>query len=229
MPLAEQLRSDESLGERRSALRRAAEQQVGPPRAAAQRGEKLPTPQAMLAGRCRRLSLDIYGRTEEARVADTEARVHAAPDRPLRVVAVEATKGGRGQEAFYSTCYDAKAEEVIAWYAARWSIEVSFHDSKQSLGFQEPQGWKRKAVERTAPVAMLLYSLIVLWFASEGHRHDRPLDCPWYTSKSAPSFADMLATLRRKSIRQKIFSLAPRGPGSRKIRQLLENAVALAA
>ena len=193
------------------------------------RGEKLPTPQAMLAGRCRRLSLDIYGRTEDARVADTEARVHAAPKRPLRVVAVEAIKAGRGQEAFYSTCHDATAENVITWYAARWSIEVSFHDSKQSLGFQEPQGWKRMAVERTAPVAMLLYSLIVLWFASEGHRHYRPLDCPWYTSKVAPSFADMLATLRRVSIRQKIFSLAPRGPGSRKIRQLLENAVTLAA
>ena len=192
------------------------------------RGEKLPTPQAMLAGRCRRRLLDIYGRTEEARVADIEARVHAAPDRPLRVVAVEAIKGGRGQEAFYSTCHNAKAEDVIAWYAARWSIEVSFRDSKQSLGFQEPQGWKRKAVERTAPVAMLLYSLIVLWFASEGHRHYRPLNRPWYTSKTAPSFADMLATLRRVSIRQKIFSLAPRGPGSRKIRQLLENIVTLA-
>jgi hypothetical protein len=200
--------------------------QKGRPR---KRGNKLPTPQAMLAGRCRRVSLDIYGRTERARIADTEARVHAAPDRPLRVVAVEALKGGRGQEAFYSTCEDATAEEVIAWYAARWSIEVSFHDSKQSLGFQEPQGWKRKAVERTAPVAMLLYSLIVLWFASAGHRRYRAVDCPWYTSKSAASFADMLATLRRESIRQKVSSLALRGPGSRKIRQLLENTVTLAA
>jgi hypothetical protein len=193
------------------------------------RGQKLPTPQAMLAGRCRRLSLNIYGRSEQARVADTEARVHAAPDRPLRIVAVEAIKGGRGQEAFYSTCHNANAQDVIAWYAARWSIEVSFHDSKQSLGFQEPQGWTRKAVQRTAPVAMLLYSLIVLWFASEGHRRYRPLDCLWYRSKSAPSFADMLATLRRESIRWKIFRVAPRGPGSRKIRQLLENAVTLAA
>jgi hypothetical protein len=193
------------------------------------RGAKLPTPQAMLTGRCRRVSLAIYGRTEKARVADAKARVHAAPDRPLRVVAVEAIKGGRGREAFYSTQHEATAEEVIAWYAARWSIEVSFHDSKQSLGFQEPQGWKRRAVERTAPVAMLLYSLIVLWFAREGHRRYRPLDCPWYASKSAPSFADMLATLRRESIRKKIFSIAPRGPGSRKIRQLLENAVTLAA
>ncbi len=193
------------------------------------RGNRLPTPIEMLAGRCRRVSIDIYGRTEKARVAHGEARMHAAPNRPLRIVVTEALAGGRGQEAFYSTCHNASAEEVITWYAQRWSIEVAFHDSKQHLGFEQPQGWSRKAVERTAPLAMLLYSLIVLWFAREGHRFYQPLKCPWYTTKSEPSFADMLVTLRRQSVRQKVLSLALRGPGSRKIKRLLENMVALAA
>jgi DDE superfamily endonuclease len=193
------------------------------------RGQRLATPRAMLAERCRRVTLHIYGRREEARLADCVAYAYAAPDRPLRVVAVEAIKGGRGQEAFFSTCSDASAEQVIGWYAMRWSIEVMNHDSKQHLGFEEPQGWTRRAVERTAPMAMLLYSLIVLWFAKEGHRHWRPLDCPWYTSKTEPSFADMLATLRRLSIRQQVLTLALSGPGSRKVQQLLENAVSLAA
>ena len=193
------------------------------------RGNRLPTPIEMLAGRCCRISLAIYGRTEKARVAHCEARMHAAPNRPLRIVVTEALAGGRGQEAFYSTCHNASAEEVIAWYARRWSIEVTFHDSKQHLGFEQPQGWSRKAVERTAPLAMLLYSLIVLWFAREGHRFYQPLECPWYTTKSNPSFADMLATLRRQSVRQKVLSLALRGPGSRKIKLLLENMIALAA
>lgn len=191
-------------------------------------GQRLPTPIEMLAGRCRRLTLTIYGRHEQARLADGVARVHAAPHRPLRVVAVEALKGGRGQEVFYSTCADATGEQVIAWYARRWSIEVSNRDSKQHLGFEEPQGWSRLAAERTAPVAMLLYSLIVLWFAQEGHRGWRPLECPWYSSKTAPSFADMLGTLRRLSVRRQVLTLPLRGPGSRKIRQLLENTVALA-
>lgn len=193
------------------------------------RGNKLPTPQQMLAGRCRRTTLDIYGRSEAARLTDVCARVFAVPDRPLRVVAVESLKGGRGQEVFYSTCHEAIAEEVIGWYAARWSVEVSFHDSKQSLGFEEPQGWSRRAVQRTAPMAMLLYSLIVLWFAREGHRRYQPLECPWYVSKTDPSFADMLATLRRESVRQRILSLRLTGPGSRKIKYLLENAAVLAA
>jgi hypothetical protein len=78
-------------------------------------------------------------------------------------------------------------------------------------------------------MAMLLYSLIVLWFAREGHRQYQPLTCPWYTSKADSSFADMLATLRRRSLRQKVFELRLAGPGSRKIRQLLEHTVTMAA
>jgi hypothetical protein len=193
------------------------------------RGRLLPTPTAMLDQRCRRLTFAIYGRKETARVVDREARVHKAPERPLRVVAVEPLTGGRKPQAFYSTRHDATADQVIAWYAMRWSVEVAFHDGKQHLGFEEPQGWSRRAVERTAPVAMLLYTLIVLWFAREGHRAYRPLECPWYTSKADPSFADMLVTLRRLSVTQKVLSLALRGPGSRKVQQLLENAYAHAA
>ena len=62
---------------------------------------------------------------------------------------------------------DARAEQVIAWYAMRWSIEVMNHDSKQHLGFEQPKGWTRRSIERTAPLSMLLYSLIVLWFAKK--------------------------------------------------------------
>lgn len=205
------------------------ERMPGTPGRPRKRGDLLPAPAAMLAARCRRLTLAIYGRSETARVAECEARVHKAPERPLRVVAVEPLSGGRQPQAFYSTRQDAPAEQVIAWYAMRWSIEVTFHDSKQHLGFQEPQGWSRRAVERTAPVAMLLYSLVVLWFAREGHRNYQPLNCPWYASKAGPSFADMLATLRRQSVRQKVLALALRGPGARKIKQLLENTLATAA
>jgi len=193
-----------------------------------QRGPLLPTPLGMLASRCSRVTLEVYGRHEQARLADQLAHVYAAPNRPLRVVAVEALKGGRGQEAFYSTRADATAQQVVAWYAMRWSIEVTNHDSKQHLGFEEPQGWTRKSVERTAPLAMLLYSLIVLWFAHEGHSKWQPLHAPWYTSKTQPSFADMLRTLRQLSLRHQVFQWALQGPGSRKVRKLLENTIALA-
>ena len=193
------------------------------------RGTKLPTPKEMLARRCRRIVLSIYGRTEAARVAEAEARMFAIPERALRIVAVEALEGGRGREAFYSTVVDATAEQVLTWYSMRWSVEVTFHDCKQHLGFEEPQGWSEDAVQRTAPMAMLLYTAIVHWYAIEGHHHDRLSILPWYTRKSHASFADMLATLKRLSLRQRISALGLSGRGSRKTQELLENLVNLAA
>lgn len=161
-------------------------------------------------------------------MTDAVAHIFAASARPLRVVASEAIGGGRGREAFYSTRHDATAEQVVAWYAMRWSVEVTFRDSKQRLGVEEPQGWTRASVERTAPLGMLLHSLVVLWFVAESFRHWRPLECPWYARESDPSFADMLATLRRFSVRMEVSKMALRGRGARKLAALLENAVALA-
>jgi len=79
-------------------------------------------------------------------------------------------------EAFYSTVVDATAEQVLTWYSMRWSAEVTFHDSKQHLGFEDPQGWSEDAVQRTAPMAMLLYTVIVYWYALKGRRR-RPRSC----------------------------------------------------
>ncbi|GAH81347.1 unnamed protein product, partial [marine sediment metagenome] len=88
--------------------------------------------------------------------------------------------------------------DILTEYARRWAIEVTFHDSKGYLGFEEPQGWTRRAVERTAPMAMLLYTLIVLWFATDGHRRVQFPQRPWYSQKQSVTFVDMLRTLRRE-------------------------------
>lgn len=196
---------------------------------ARKRGQQVPAPGRMLDERARRVELQIYGRHQRARICEAQARVFALPALPLIVVAVEALVGGRGREAFYSTCVTATAEQVLQWYAMRWSVEVTFREAKQHLGFEEPQGWTRSAVERTAPLAMLLYSLIVYWYSLEGHRYHRCVERPWYTSRRHESFADMLATLRCCSLRESISAWAPAGPGSQKLTRLLEKVLAIAA
>jgi hypothetical protein len=193
------------------------------------RGRRLPTPQQMLATRATRLTLDLYGRHDKVRVAEGEARVYAVPERPLRVVAVDPLTGGRPLQAFYSTCSSASALEVLAGYARRWSMEEAIQNSKTHLGFEEPQGWARRAVERTAPLAMLLHSLIVLWFAAAGHRHYRVPHRPWYRAKTRASLADMVATLRRESIRERISLMPLHGADSRNLRKTLLHAAQLAA
>lgn len=193
------------------------------------RGPRLPTPRRMLGDRCRHLTLDTYGRRDKGRVAERVARCHAAPDRPLKVVAVGPLTGGRKPQAFFSTRPGDAAGDVLTRYAARWSLEVSFHDAKGHLGFEEPQGWTRRAVRRTAPTAMLLYSLVVLWFSRQGHRHYQPPPRPWYPGKTDASFADMLATLRCQSVRREVLSMRLHGSGSRNVLKLLIHAVKQAA
>ena len=162
-------------------------------------------------------------------MTDTVGRAHAVPDRTLRIVAVNPITGGRGPQAFYSTKTDDTAQDVLTRYAMRWSIEEANQNSKGHLGFEEPQGWTRRAVERTAPTTMLLYSLILLWFAKEGHRHYQPVSAPWYRSKSHASFGDMLATLRRESVREQVSAIAPSGKGCRKLIRVLLHAAQQAA
>jgi hypothetical protein len=181
------------------------------------RGTRLPTPEAMLTGRCRHLTLDIYGRKDQSRVAERVARCYAAPDRPLKVVAVEPLVGGRKHQAFFSTAANDTAEQVLTRYAARWSLEVTNHDGKGQLGFEEPQGWSKRAVQRTAPTAMLLYTLVVLWFSREGHRHYQLPTRSWYVGKTEASFADMLATLRCQGAKSEVLSMGLHGTGSRNV------------
>jgi len=187
------------------------------------RGQRLANPGQMLEQRGRRITIELYGRSTRMRFVDTVARVFRVPERDLRIVATEALAGGRGREVFYSTCHTADAVSILQWYAQRWCIEVTFRETKQFLGFQEPQGWTRKAVERTAPTAMLLYGLIVYWFATVGHKHFRRFPRPWYTRKRNASFREMLATLRMKSISEQLSQLSLSGPGSRKVKQTLQN------
>jgi len=95
--------------------------------------------------------------------------------------------------------------QIVETIARRWALEVTFRDAKQALGFEEPQNRTPKAVERTAPVAMVLYSVTVLWYARAGSALRKRWfpRRPWYSRKKrqnrTASFAVCLATLRQAS------------------------------
>ena len=127
----------------------------------------------------------------------------AGKDRLLTIVLVRDALGKRPDQMFYCTYLDWDARAILSAYSARWSIEVTFENSKQLLGLEDPANRKEKAVRRTAPMALVLYSLIVTWFHQVGHRYLQFPDRPWYRRKEEPSFADMLTTLRRRSWQDK--------------------------
>jgi len=167
------------------------------------KGTRLPG-MAEWAADCRqpwkKLVFDQFGLHATLLVKTMQALYYkAGKDRLLTIVLVRDAVGKRPDQMFYCTCLDWDARRILSTYAARWSIEVTFENSKQLLGLEDPANRKEKAVRRTAPMALVLYGLIVAWFHQIGHRHVRFPDRPWYRRKAEPSFADMLTTLRRRS------------------------------
>jgi DDE superfamily endonuclease len=145
-------------------------------------------------------TFDRYGLHAELSVKTRQGLYYTAgKDRLLTFVLVRDNAGKRPLCIFYCTLLDWTAEQILSTYASRWSIEVAFENGKQMLGFEDPANRLPAAVERTAPMAMLLVSLVTLWFHKTGHRHVKFPRRPWYTRKKEPSFGDMLSTLRRLS------------------------------
>jgi hypothetical protein len=114
---------------------------------------------------------------------------------------------------------------LIEAYAERWPLEVTFHECHGRLGFEDPQNRLEHAVERTAPMALWGYTLVVLWYVKwrQQTRAARVPQMPWYTSKAAPAFSDMLATLRRACWLERLSVPCHHVPTLRKvIRPILE-------
>jgi hypothetical protein len=153
----------------------------------------------------------------------------AGGQRLLTIVLVQDVLGQRPDQMFYCTHLEWDAQQILSCYAGRWSIEVTFENSKQLLGLEDPANRTPLAVQRTAPMALVLYSLTVAWFHQVGHRHVQFPDRPWYKQKREPSFADMLTTLRRLSWQDKFRPLLPRRGRAKKLLAQVADFLSLAA
>ncbi len=176
------------------------------------KGKRLPTRDRWAASRAPWTSMkfDQYGLhgTFETKTR-TGLYYKAGKDRALKFVLTRDTIGDRPTQIFYCTDLEMDVREILSTYAHRWAIEVTHHDAKQLLGLEDPANRLPLAVQRTAPMAMFLYSLTVLWYAQYGHTQVRFPKRPWYTHKSEPSFADMLTTLRRITWEDKLSPVQP--------------------
>ena len=176
------------------------------------KGERLPTAQAweQASSKWSTHHFDQYGLHGSLQTkTQTGLYYKAGNDRLLRFVLSRDTVGDRPTRIFYSTNVALKAHEILSLFSFRWSIEVTHYDCKQHLGLEDPANRTEQAVKRTAPMAMFLHSLTVLWYATAGHQDFQIPERPWYWWKTEPSFADMLTTLRRKSWEDKLSDVPP--------------------
>ena len=193
--------------------------QRGAPR---KKGRRLESPVQLAAsqkGPWTKTKVTLYGRRVRVGYKTCVALgYNSAGARPLRIVVVRDPSGRRKDDCFFSTDLSLSAKAILEWFALRWPLEVAFYNAKQFLGLEDPQNRTPKAVQRTAPLALYLHDLVILWFAEHGcfdaqaYRRTHP----WYAQKRTPSFADMLACLKRASLREMISRYCAQEPHSAK-------------
>jgi hypothetical protein len=116
-------------------------------------------------------------------------------------------------------------EDLVARYASRWSIEPVFFGARRILGFGEARNRLRNAVQRTVPFGLIAYSLTVLWYTRHGHDPEQAAQQRtrqrWYTTKTEPSFEDMVIKLRRVIIAARFQHPGPYQPQPEETRAVL--------
>ena len=108
------------------------------------------------------------------------------------------SKTGKGRvhgALFFSSDTTRTPEEILACYVGRWNIEVTFEEVRAHLGLETQRQWSRRAIGRTTPCLLGLFSLVVL-MAQRLYPTQLPLQqAHWYRKEEA-TFSDVLGAVR---------------------------------
>ena len=196
------------------------------------KGERLPTLAKVLTDTAtpwRRVTVpDWYG--EGARVveicSETAVWRHAGrPAVPIRWVLLR--DPGRRFDPQALLCTDLAQEplQIVRWFAQRWQLEVTFREVRDHLGVETQRQWSDKAIARTTPCLLGLFSVVTL-LAARLSRHARfqVSAAAWYR-KQRPTFADTLAAVRRQVWREQGFLTSRHASEPTKLRPALRDGI----
>src|SRR5205823_2332849 len=82
---------------------------------------------------------------------------------PIRWVLTRDPAGKRPPKAIFSTDPTQEAEQIIRDFMKRWSLEVTFEESRAHLGIETQRQWSDLAIERSTPLLFGLYSPVALF------------------------------------------------------------------
>jgi hypothetical protein len=180
-------------------------------------------------------TVERYGRLDTAYLAVVNGLWYGAfRTRPVRLVLIRDPGSTKPYDlALVTTDLATPLDAIVARYSWRWGIEVLFAQLKQILGVGQARNRVQRAVERTVPFGLAVYTITVIWYALHGRHQDdveqRRVQSPWFTTKTTISFEDMLTALRHETTRHRINHVIAAHGLLGQIPQALRDLVALAA
>lgn len=140
--------------------------QLGRPRL---KGDRRPTLEAVLADEdtpWSQLTIERWDgdAPREVEVAtDTAVCYHSGkPPLLLRWVLMRDPHRCLEPQALLSTNLAQTPEQILTWLIRRWTMEVTREEARAHLGLETQRQWNERAIARTTPALLRLYSIITL-------------------------------------------------------------------
>jgi hypothetical protein len=119
------------------------------------------------------------------------------PPVPIRWVLIRDPWGKFATQAVLSTDVTADPLQIVSWFILRWQLEVTFREVRAHLGVETQRQWSDRAIARTTPALLGLFSLVTLLAHAQIPTRASIRRSAWYP-KPLPTFADALALVRQQ-------------------------------
>src|SRR5215213_1103496 len=205
---------------------------VGRPRT---KGARLPTLAEALAARetpWRRVTVPRwYGegdRTVEIHSGTATWRHAGMPVVPVRWVLLRDPLRRFDPQALLCTDLAQDPLQVVRWFVQRWQLEVTFREVRDHLGIETQRQWSDKAIARTTPCLLGLFSVVALLAARLDCRARVQVSSSAWYHKQRPTFADSLAAVRRAIWSEQGFAVSRQSVDAAKLPPALREGIAYA-
>jgi len=174
---------------------------IGRPRL---KGDRRPTLEAVLVDAetpWSQLTIEPWygdGPREVEVAPDTAVWYHAGkPPVAIRWVLIRDPQEAFKPQALLSTNLAHPPEQILTWFVRRWTMEVTLEEARAHLGMETQRQWNDRAIARTTPAVLRLYSIIALTahlLIQKGGTHVK--STAWSTN-THPTFSAAIALGRR--------------------------------
>ena len=201
---------------------------MGRPR---RKGARLPTLSEVLATKGTRWQTvhvpGWYGageRTIEIASATAVWQHAGLPVVPIRWVLIRDPLNRFAPQALLCTDPARDPARIVGWFVRRWQVEVTFQEARAHLGVETQRQWSDRAIARTTPCLLALFSIVTLMAGCLSARERRQVALAAWYRKPQPTFSDALAAVRRAIWREQAFVTSRRRSNSAKVRVVLPDA-----
>lgn len=130
----------------------------------------------------------------------------------VRWVVTRDPSGKHKPKAYFSTNPEQDALQILHDFIKRWTIEVTFEESRAHLGIETQRQWSDLAIERSTPSLLGLYSLTALFAQALHPDGNIPVQRTAWYAKTEATFSDVLMEVRRQLWGEFNYSISPKHP-----------------